>query len=199
MKNENKWTYTPEWPRRATFTFRDIVDLVNGNVSYAKLIKSRLNGQNPCTLIDEDKRNGEALFIDEKYYFVGQEVQISPVANNYCREDIIGQTGTIQSFITDKQNEGYGMMSVRFENGDVDSFWPEEVICAVSSPKYVAQGLLKTWKAEKALDNSTSKVAPLEHYLKFNYEGRYVKLCRRLGVEPCGFAAWLRKPISSVV
>jgi len=68
-----------------------------------------------------------------------------------------------------------------------------------SKPKYIAQGLLKTWKEEKALDTSLSKVAPLEYYLRFNYEERYVKLCRRLGVEPCGFGAWLRKPISSVV
>ncbi len=74
------------------------------------------------------------------------------------------------------------------------------LLCAVNSePMYVAQGLLKTWKEEKALDTSTSKVATLEYYLRFNYEERYVKLCRRLGVEPCGFGAWLRKPISSVV
>lgn len=74
------------------------------------------------------------------------------------------------------------------------------VLCAVNSePKYVAQGLLKTWKEERTLDTSTSKIAPLEYYLRFNYEERYVKLCRRLGVEPCGFGAWLRKPISSVV
>lgn len=68
-----------------------------------------------------------------------------------------------------------------------------------SAPKYVAQGLLKTWKEERALDTSMSKVAPLEYYLRFNYEERYVKLCRRLGAEPCGFGAWLRKPISSVI
>ena len=74
------------------------------------------------------------------------------------------------------------------------------LLCAVNpEPKYVAQGLLKTWKEEKALDTSMSKVAPLEYYLRFNYEERYVKLCRRLGVEPCGFGAWLRKPISSVI
>ncbi len=65
--------------------------------------------------------------------------------------------------------------------------------------KYVAQGLLKTWKAQRDLDTDTNKVAPLEYYLRFNYEERYVKLCRRLGVEPCGFGAWLRKPISSVI
>jgi len=74
------------------------------------------------------------------------------------------------------------------------------LLCAVNyEPKYVAQGLLKTWKEEKVLDTSTSKVVPLKYYLMFNYEERYVKLCRRLGVEPCGFGAWLRKPISSVV
>lgn len=74
------------------------------------------------------------------------------------------------------------------------------LLCAVNcEPKYVAQGLLKTWKEEKALDTNTSKVAPLEYYLRFNYEERYVKLCRRLGVEPCSFGAWLRKPISSIV
>lgn len=64
---------------------------------------------------------------------------------------------------------------------------------------YVAQGLLKSWQKEKELDNDQSKVAPLEYYLKFNYEERYVKLCKRLDVEPCSFGTWLRKPISSIV
>jgi len=66
-------------------------------------------------------------------------------------------------------------------------------------PKYIAQGLLRSWKTEKSLDTSTSRVPPLEYYLRFNYEVRYVKLCKRLGVTPCGFAEWLRKPISSIV
>lgn len=68
-----------------------------------------------------------------------------------------------------------------------------------AEPKYVAQGLLKTWKEEKVLDTSTSKVAPLMYYLRFNYEERYVKLCRRLSIEPVSFGAWLRKPISSII
>ena len=64
---------------------------------------------------------------------------------------------------------------------------------------YVAQALLKTWKEEKAFDSSTNKIAPLEYYMRFNYEERYVKLCKRLGMVPCSFSAWLRKPISSIV
>ena len=132
MKNKNKWTYTPELHKKNAFTFRDLVDLVNGNIAYAKLIKSRLNGQHPATLIDEDKRYGEVLFIDEQFYFVGQKVKIHQSVDDCCREDLIGLVGTIQSFITDKKNEGYGMMSVRFELGEVDSFWPEEVIFADS-------------------------------------------------------------------
>ena len=132
MKNKNKWTYTPELHKKNAFTFRDLVDLVNGNIAYAKLIKSRLNGQHPATLIDEDKRYGEVLFFNEQFYFVGQKVKIHQAVEDSCREDLIGLVGTIQSFITDKQNEGYGMMSVRFELGDVGSYWPEEVIFADS-------------------------------------------------------------------
>lgn len=67
-----------------------------------------------------------------------------------------------------------------------------------NSPKYIAQGILQTWKKENALNTSTSKVAPLMYYLRFNYEERYVKLCIRLDVEPCGFGEWLRKPIDSI-
>lgn len=65
--------------------------------------------------------------------------------------------------------------------------------------KYIAQGLLETWQREKLNDTPTSKVAPLEYYLKFNYEERYVKLCKRLNVSPVSFGAWLRKEIGSVV
>jgi len=132
MKNENKWTYTPDIIKKPAFTFRDLVNLVNGNIAYAKLIKSRLNGQHPATLIDEDKRDGEVLFIDEQFYFVGQKVKIHQAVGHSCREDLIGLVGTIQSFVTDKKNEYYGMMSVRFELGDVGSYWPKEVIFADS-------------------------------------------------------------------
>ena len=65
--------------------------------------------------------------------------------------------------------------------------------------KYVAQGLLKSWKKEKSSDSTYSKVAPLEHYLQYNYNERYVKLCQRLGIEPVSFGKWLRKPISSII
>jgi len=132
MKNENKWTYTPEFHKKNAFTFRDLVDLVNGNIAYAKSIQKRLEWQHPATLIDQDKRDGEVLFIDEQFYFVGQKVKIHQAVDDCCREDLIGLVGTIQTFITDKKNEYYGMMSVRFELGDVDSFWPEEVIFADS-------------------------------------------------------------------
>ena len=132
MKNENKWTYTPELHKKNAFTFRDLVDLVNGNIAYAKSIQNRLEWQHPATLIDEDKRDGKVLFIDEQFYFVGQKVKIHQAVDDCCREDLIGLVGTIQSFITDKKNVCYGMMSVRFELGDVDSFWPEEVIFADS-------------------------------------------------------------------
>ena len=136
MKNKNKWTYTPELHKKNTFTFRDLVDLVNGNIAYAKLIKSRLNGQHPATLIDEDKRYGEVLFFNEQFYFVGQKVKIHQAVGDSCREDLIGLVGTIQSFITDKKNGLYGMMSVRFELGNVNLFWPEEVIFA-DSPTFL--------------------------------------------------------------
>jgi hypothetical protein len=141
MKNKNKWTYTPELHKKNTFTFRDLVDLVNGNIAYAKSIQNRLEWQHPATLIDEDKRNGEALFINEQFYFVGQKVKIHQAVDDCCREDLIGLVGTIQSFVTDKKNGFYGMMSVRFELGDVNSYWklgdvnsywPEEVIFADS-------------------------------------------------------------------
>lgn len=69
----------------------------------------------------------------------------------------------------------------------------------MNEPKYIAQGLLKTWKAEKELDTDTCKVAPFDYYMKFQYEERYVKLCHRLGVEPISFVKWLRKPISSII
>mgnify|MGYP003403417752 CR=1 FL=1 len=68
-----------------------------------------------------------------------------------------------------------------------------------TQPKYVAQGLLRSWKEEKLLDTSTIKVAPIMYYLRFNYTERYVKLCNRLGVEPVAFGAWLRKPINSII
>jgi len=141
MKNENKWTYRPELHKKNAFTFRDLVDLVNGNIAYAKSIQYRLEWQHPATLIDEDKRDGEVLFIDEQFYFVGQKVKIHQAVDDCCREDLIGLVGTIQTFITDKKNEYYGMMSVRFElgdvnsfwkHGDVNSYWPEEVIFADS-------------------------------------------------------------------
>lgn len=79
--------------------------------------------------------------------------------------------------------------------------WEDVVLppMTLSEIKYVGQGLLRTWKQEKELETSTSKVAPLMYYLRFNYEERHVKLCRRLGVEPCSFGAWLRKPISSII
>jgi hypothetical protein len=67
-----------------------------------------------------------------------------------------------------------------------------------NKPKYIAQGLLKTWKEEKEFDTSTCKVAPLMYFLKFNYEERYVKLCRRLDIEPVSFGKWLSRPIESV-
>ncbi len=65
-----------------------------------------------------------------------------------------------------------------------------------NKPKYVAQGLLESWKFGEV--DATMRT-PLEHYLRYNYEERYVKLCRRLGAKPCTFGAWLRKPISSIV
>lgn len=65
--------------------------------------------------------------------------------------------------------------------------------------EYVAQGLLKTWKAEKSRDTSTSGVIPLIPWMEYQYKERYVKLCERLGVEPVSFAKWLCKPISSIV
>ena len=69
----------------------------------------------------------------------------------------------------------------------------------MEQPIYVAQGLLKTWKAEKALDTNTSGVIALIPYMKYQYQERYVKLCVRLGVEPVSFGKWLCKPISSIV
>ena len=75
--------------------------------------------------------------------------------------------------------------------------------------KYVAQGLMKTWKEsemplsewldKRAKDSCSPPRTPLMHFLKYNYEERYVKLCRRLGVTPQSFGAWLRKPIESIV
>lgn len=65
--------------------------------------------------------------------------------------------------------------------------------------KYIAQGLKRAWEKEKTNDTESCKVAPLEYYLRYNYETRYVALCNRLEIKPVGFGAWLRKPISSII
>lgn len=62
----------------------------------------------------------------------------------------------------------------------------------------VAQALLQSWKEEKLKDTDCSKIAPLEHFLKYQYTERYVKLCRWLNVEPVKFGAWLRKDITEI-
>ena len=68
-----------------------------------------------------------------------------------------------------------------------------------NEPKYIAQGLLKTWKEEKEKDNEYNKVAPLMKFLEFNYNERYVALCYRLDVTPVSMGKWLRKEIKNVV
>lgn len=66
-------------------------------------------------------------------------------------------------------------------------------------PKYVAQGLLETWKKEKELDTENSKISPLEYFLRYNYQERYVKMCMGIGIKPCSFSAYLFKPINSFI
>jgi hypothetical protein len=68
--------------------------------------------------------------------------------------------------------------------------------------KYVAQGLLRTWKEDenyRLKHNPDQPKTPLMYFLEYNYKERYVKLCQRLGVNPVGFGAWLRKPIESII
>lgn len=65
-------------------------------------------------------------------------------------------------------------------------------------PKFIAQGLLKTWKENKKLDTSTSKMCPLRYYLELNYKIRHVELCNRLGIKPLTLGEWLRTPIVHV-
>ena len=62
----------------------------------------------------------------------------------------------------------------------------------------IAQALFKTWLKEKQADTDSCKIAPLEHYLKLQYDERYIKLCHRLGIEPVSFTQWLRKDIETV-
>ena len=64
--------------------------------------------------------------------------------------------------------------------------------------KYIGQALMKTWKAGKENDTAYSGMMPLEHFLKYNYNERYVKLCDRIGIKPVSFGAWLRKPIQNI-
>ena len=63
----------------------------------------------------------------------------------------------------------------------------------------IGQALLATWKKERLLDTSSNKVAPIEYYLNYNYQERYVKLCNRLSIKPVSLGAWLRKPVNSVI
>jgi hypothetical protein len=66
--------------------------------------------------------------------------------------------------------------------------------------KYVAQGLLQSWKEEKKKDVQYShKVVPLMYYLEWNYKERYVALCLRLNVTPISLGKWLRKEIKDIV
>lgn len=68
--------------------------------------------------------------------------------------------------------------------------------------KFVAQGLLQTWKKDEKLrlENEPNSIGtPLMYYLEFNYKERYVKLCYRLGLTPQSFGKWLCKPIESIV
>ena len=79
----------------------------------------------------------------------------------------------------------------------------------MSKPLYIAQGLLKSWKDgemplnewldKREKDGYSPPRTPIIEYMKYNYNERYVKLCKRLGMEPVGFGAWLRKPIKDVV
>lgn len=62
----------------------------------------------------------------------------------------------------------------------------------------IGKALLETWKKEKAADTQHSKVAPLEYFLKYNYNERYVALCIRIGIVPVSFGEWLRKDISTI-
>lgn len=62
----------------------------------------------------------------------------------------------------------------------------------------IAQALLKTWGKEKENDTNTCKIAPLEYYLRFNYDERYVKLCLRVGIVPVSFTQWLHRSIDSI-
>lgn len=62
----------------------------------------------------------------------------------------------------------------------------------------IGKALLETWKRERAADSQHSKVAPLEYYLRYNYNERYVKLCERIGILPTTFGQWLRKDVETV-
>ena len=61
----------------------------------------------------------------------------------------------------------------------------------MNEPKYIAQGLLKTWKTNKDKFN-----CPLEHFLKVNYD-RYAILCNRMGKDPVTFSKFLLKPVDT--
>lgn len=63
----------------------------------------------------------------------------------------------------------------------------------------IGQALLQTWKEQKMNDTNSSKIAPLQNYLEFNYQERYVKLCNRIKVKPVSLGAWLRKKVSTVI
>lgn len=66
-------------------------------------------------------------------------------------------------------------------------------------PKTIGQALLATWKKEKEMDSSYSKICPFQYYVEFNHKERHVELCNRVGIEPLKLGAWLRKPITSLV
>lgn len=66
------------------------------------------------------------------------------------------------------------------------------------NPKYIGQGLLESWLKGEGFDSNTSKNPPLEYYLRFNYNERYVQLCYRLNITPLSFGRWLLKPIDSL-
>jgi len=57
----------------------------------------------------------------------------------------------------------------------------------------IAQGLLKTWKDNKASNTNVN----LEQYLRNQYF-EYRKLSTSVGANPTTFAKWLQKPIESL-
>lgn len=78
--------YEPYFPEnneddKDGLTWEYFLEAAQGNIKYALLLRQRVNGQSPETLIYEDIREGEVFEINGQFVITGGNDEIQPIVD----------------------------------------------------------------------------------------------------------------------